>query len=93
MRIFTHAAVRPNSPTLNGHSACFTMNPSDGRLSTPNLAVRLFSHAADGEIIISESTMASAEFPEEGMESRILVLKGINHPVAVRVLRLEIYQE
>ena len=61
--------------------------------SAPNLAARLSSHAADGEIIISESAMASAEFPDDGMESRTLNLKGINHPVAVRVLLLERNQE
>jgi adenylate cyclase len=57
--------------------------------SAPNLAARLSSQAADGEVIISDSAAAAAELTTESVESRQLELKGINHPVAVRVLRLE----
>ena len=61
--------------------------------SAPNLAARLSSQAADGEVIISESAAAKAELAAEGIESRHLDLKGINDPVAVRVLRLEVSQD
>ena len=56
--------------------------------SAPNLAARLSSQAADGEIILSEAAAASAGLAPDGLESRQLDLKGIEHPVAVRVLRL-----
>jgi len=56
--------------------------------SAPNLAARLSSQAADGEVIISEVTAAAAGLNKEGIENRRLELKGISKPVDVRVLRL-----
>ena len=56
--------------------------------SAPNLAARLSSQAADGEVILSEAAAASAELATEGTESRHFDLKGIGQPVLVRVLRL-----
>ena len=55
--------------------------------SAPNLAARLSSQAADGEVIISEAAAAAAELASEDSESRHLALKGIDQPVSVRVLR------
>jgi len=55
--------------------------------SAPNLAARLSSQAAEGEVIISEAAAASAKLATEGMESRHLDLKGLSQPVSVRVLR------
>jgi adenylate cyclase len=57
--------------------------------SAPNLAARLSSQAADGEILISEAAAVSAEFADEAAERRELELKGISPPVAVRVLSIE----
>ena len=58
--------------------------------NAPNLAARLSSAAADGEILISEAAEAQAQLaPDEaGIERRHLDLKGINAPVTVRVLKM-----
>lgn len=56
--------------------------------SAPNLAARLSSQAADGEVILSEVTAAAADLNKESIENRRLELKGISNPVDVRVLRL-----
>jgi class 3 adenylate cyclase len=48
---------------------------------------RLSSLAADGEVIVSEITAAEAGLAIQGIESRNLDLKGIDHSVAIRVLR------
>ncbi len=52
-----------------------------------NLAARLSSLAADGEILVSEAAATSAHLSTEGLENRTLELKGISSPVTVRVLR------
>lgn len=52
-----------------------------------NLAARLASKAAAGEIIISEAALSQAEVEPDKLESRKLELKGISEPVAVRVMR------
>lgn len=54
-----------------------------------NLAARLSSQAADGEILISQATSTLAGLDDRGLESRSLELKGISQPVSVRVMRLE----
>jgi adenylate cyclase len=51
-----------------------------------NLAARLASNAAAGEIIVSEPALREAGMDGSGLESRILTLKGISEPVQVRVL-------
>ena len=56
--------------------------------SAPNLAARLSSQAADGEVLVSESAAASARLPGEGAEIRQLELKGLSQPVAAWVLRV-----
>jgi len=52
-----------------------------------NLAARLASKAAAGEIIVSEKALNEAGMDGSGLESRSLELKGISEPVRVRVMR------
>ncbi|MDM9618912.1 adenylate/guanylate cyclase domain-containing protein [Rhizobium sp. S96] len=52
-----------------------------------NLAARLESQAAAGEILLSATTAAQAPGLVSGMETRLLSLKGIELPVETRVLR------
>jgi adenylate cyclase len=51
-----------------------------------NIAARLASKAAAGEIIVSETALKRANLDGSQLESRSLELKGISEPVAVRVL-------
>lgn len=51
-----------------------------------NLASRLESQAAAGEIIISAETAALAPLSIDGAAQRTLVLKGIDRPTSVQVL-------
>jgi adenylate cyclase len=55
--------------------------------SAPNLAARLSSQAADGELLVSEAAAAAASITDG--ETRELQLKGISQPVSVHVLRAE----
>jgi adenylate cyclase len=52
-----------------------------------NLAARLASQSAAGEIIVSEQTLKAAGFDGSALESRSLELKGISEPVPVRLMR------
>jgi adenylate cyclase len=52
-----------------------------------NLAARLASKAAPGEIIASEQAINAAGIDDTGLEARSLELKGISDLVSVRVLR------
>jgi adenylate cyclase len=52
-----------------------------------NMAARLGSKAAAGEIIVSEQAIKQAGIDGSGWEARTLELKGISEPVPVRVLR------
>ena len=56
--------------------------------SAANLAARLSSTAADGELLVSEVTAQSAGLVAEHWENRSLELKGISRPVAVCANRL-----
>jgi class 3 adenylate cyclase len=58
--------------------------------SAANLAARLCSVAADGEVMVSEETAQAAALEIDQWESRELELKGISHPVAVRVHRVAV---
>jgi len=60
--------------------------------SAPNLAARLSSQAAAGEILVSEAAAASAKLDPStiGAERRRLDLKGISEPVVVQVLRFSV---
>jgi adenylate cyclase len=52
-----------------------------------NLAARLASRAAAGEIIVSEQALEQAKIDGSKLEARSLELKGISEPVQVRVMR------
>lgn len=52
-----------------------------------NLAARLASKAAAGEIIVSEQALKVARMDGSDLESRSLELKGISEQVQVRVMR------
>jgi len=52
-----------------------------------NLAARLASRAAAGEIIVSEQALNKAGMDDKGLESRNLELKGISELIRVRVIR------
>lgn len=51
-----------------------------------NLAARLASKAAPGEIIVSEQALEAAGIDSNSLESRSLDLKGISEPVIARVM-------
>jgi adenylate cyclase len=51
-----------------------------------NLAARLASQAAAGEIIVSEQALNAAGMDGQELEARTLELKGISAPVHVRVM-------
>jgi adenylate cyclase len=51
-----------------------------------NLAARLASKAAPGEIIVSERALEAAGIDGNTLEARSLELKGISEPVTVRVM-------
>jgi adenylate cyclase len=51
-----------------------------------NLAARLASKAAAGEIIVSERALNAADIDGKDLESRNLELKGISEPVPARVM-------
>jgi adenylate cyclase len=54
-----------------------------------NLAARIASKAAAGEILVSEKALQKAGVDGSELESRTLGdLKGISQPVAVRVMRV-----
>jgi adenylate cyclase len=54
--------------------------------SAANLAARLSSQAAAGEILISEDAILSAGVDSSGLETRTFNLKGISTPVSTRVI-------
>ena len=51
-----------------------------------NIAARLASNAAQGEVLISEATYLAAELANDELERRKLQLKGKSGLVNVRVL-------
>lgn len=51
-----------------------------------NLAARLASKAAAGEIVVSEQALKAASMDGSNLEARSLELKGISEPVPVRVI-------
>jgi class 3 adenylate cyclase len=51
-----------------------------------NIAARLASNAAQGEVLISQATYDSAQLKTEGLETRQLELKGKSDTVTVKVL-------
>jgi adenylate cyclase len=53
-----------------------------------NVASRLASQAAAGEVVLSESTVRSAGLDTAGLEKRTLALKGKSEPMDVWVMRV-----
>ena len=53
-----------------------------------NVAARLASHAAPGEILVSSETCKAGGFSLEDCEPRTLQLKGRNEPLSVRAIRV-----
>jgi class 3 adenylate cyclase len=53
-----------------------------------NVAARLASQAAAGEVVLSESTVRKAGLDTAGLEKRRLALKGKSEPMDVWVLRV-----
>ena len=51
-----------------------------------NTAARLASKAATSEIIVSEKALDKTELNKDGLETRLLELKGISQPVTVYVM-------
>ena len=54
--------------------------------SAANLAARLSSSAATGEVLLSAETSKAANLDASGLKTRLLELKGISNPVLVSVL-------
>jgi adenylate cyclase len=71
-----------------------TMGASDGLTNISaigdevNTAARLASQAGTGEIIVSEAALEQAGVEMAPFEKRVLTLKGIRHPVDVRVMHV-----
>jgi adenylate cyclase len=96
-RKLSHRMARQNIPVgigVHAGVAYFgTVGAEDGLTDIAalgdevNLAARLASAAATGEIVVSEQALAAAGLDSAGLESRALELKGIDHPVAVYVIR------
>lgn len=55
--------------------------------SAANMCARLSSRAGAGEILISEDSARTVDLDVEGLEERLLELKGISEPVPVRVMK------
>lgn len=56
--------------------------------NAPNLAARLSSQAGEGEVLVSEAAVESAQLALERIETRQLDLKGISGTTMARVLRV-----
>ncbi len=54
-----------------------------------NLTARLSSHAAEGELLISEEAAATAGLAGSALETRQLTLKGFSKPASVSVMTLD----
>lgn len=54
-----------------------------------NLTARLSSRAAQGEVLVSEQTAASAQLSDPSLEKRPLKLKGLSKTVPVRILTVK----
>ena len=67
--------------TASGASADFTALGD-----SVNVAARLASNAAMGEVLVSEAAYRAARLEAEGLETRELVLKGKSEKISVRVI-------
>lgn len=94
-----HAMVRENIPVGIGVHAGIAyfgaMGAADGLTEISaigeevNLAARLASKAAVGEIIVSEQALQQAGMDASSLEARTLELKGISEPVIARVMHIK----
>jgi adenylate cyclase len=57
-----------------------------------NVAARLASQAAAGEIVLSERTLYQAELDPTSLEKRTLELKGKSEPIDVWVMKIELLE-
>lgn len=57
--------------------------------SAANLCARLSSKAATGEILVSEDSVKLGNLDVEGLETRLLELKGVSRQVSVWVLKVK----
>ena len=56
--------------------------------SAANLCARLSSKAAAGEILISKDSIEFGNLNVDGLETRLLELKGVSQPVSVSVMKV-----
>jgi len=56
--------------------------------SAANLCARLSSKAAAGEILISENSIKFGDLDVDGLETRLLELKGVSQPISVSVIKV-----
>jgi adenylate cyclase len=93
MQIMTRQQIPVGIGIHSGVAFFGSMGTADGLIDIAaigdevNLAARLASRAAAGEIIVSEQALIKADTDGSKLESRRLELKGISEPVIVRVMR------
>lgn len=77
-----------------GKAVCGTVGSDEGMIEitalgdAPNLAARLASQAAAGEVILSASTVQKAGVDTSNLERRTVELKGKSEPLNVWVMRV-----
>jgi adenylate cyclase len=83
----------PVGAGINTSEACFGVVGTGDHLieltalgDAVNVAARLASQAAAGEVVLSESTVRKARLDTAGLEQRTLALKGKSQPMAVWVM-------
>jgi len=90
--VMTQMAIPVGISVHAGMAYFGAMNTADGLTNISaageevNMAARLASKAAAGEIIVSEQALKEAGVDSSELESRSLELKGISEPVFVRVM-------
>jgi adenylate cyclase len=94
LRILNHEKIPVGIGVHTGVAFFGAMGSADGLVNISaigdevNLAARLASKAAAGEIIVSDKPLKKAGMDGNGLESRRLVLKGIGKPVDLRVIKI-----
>lgn len=90
-----NAAWVPVGVGINTGKATFGFVGASGRMTEvtalgdeANVAARLGSKAAAGELLISESTARGAELDTSQLEKRTVALKGKSEPMDVWVMRV-----
>lgn len=91
--LFTRLGIPVGISVHAGVAYFGAMNTADGLMNISaageevNLAARLGSKAAAGEIVLSEQALSQAGMDGSELELRTLELKGISEPIPVRILR------